>query len=68
MIFTRFFSPDIYGQYTIVMNTAIIVSALLTQWITLSIQRFKPIYKKEGKVAEFNEHLLSLMFYITLGF
>ena len=41
MIFTRVFSPDIYGQYTIVMNTAIIVSALLTQWITLSIQRFK---------------------------
>ncbi len=68
MIFTRFFSPDIYGQYTIVMNTAIIVSALLTQWITLSIQRFRPIYKKEGKVAEFNEHLLSLMFYITMGF
>ena len=68
MIFTRVFSPDIYGQYTIVMNTAIIVSALLTQWIILSIQRFKPIYKKEGKVAEFNEHLLSLMFYITVGF
>ena len=58
MIFTRFFSPDIYGQYTIVINTSIIVSALLSQWITLSIQRFRPIYKKEGKVAEFNEHLL----------
>ena len=51
MIFTRSFSPR-YGQYTIVMDTAIIVSALLTQWITLSIQRFKPIYKKEGKVAK----------------
>ena len=59
IIFTRFFPPDIYGQYTIVMNTAIIVSALLTQWITLSIQRFRPIYKKEGKV----ESLMKICFH-----
>ena len=68
MLFTRFFPPDIYGEYTIVMSTAIVISALLSQWITLSIQRFRPIYKKEGKILEFNEHLLSLMFYITIGF
>lgn len=68
MIFTRFFSPEIYGQYTIVMSTAIIMSALLSQWITLSIQRFRPIYIKDGKAAEFNEHLLALMMYITIGF
>ncbi|WP_307284787.1 polysaccharide biosynthesis C-terminal domain-containing protein [Bacillus sp. SORGH_AS_0510] len=68
MVFTRYFSPKEYGTYTIVVNTTIILSSLLTQWIILSIQRFRPEYSHKGTINEFNRHLNHLLLYLSLGF
>jgi O-antigen/teichoic acid export membrane protein len=68
MVFTRFFSPKEYGDYTIVVNTTIILSSFLAQWILLSVQRFRPEYKKNGTLTEFNRHLNHLLLYISGGF
>jgi O-antigen/teichoic acid export membrane protein len=68
MVFTRFFPPKEYGDYTIVVNTTIILSSLLAQWILLSVQRFRPEYRKNGTLTEFNRHLNHLLLYISIGF
>ncbi|WP_144550523.1 lipopolysaccharide biosynthesis protein [Bacillus sp. X1(2014)] len=68
MVFTRFFSPKEYGDYTIVVNTTIILSSFLAQWILLSVQRFRPEYSKNKTITEFNHHLNHLLLYISLGF
>ncbi|MEH7076641.1 lipopolysaccharide biosynthesis protein [Neobacillus drentensis] len=68
MAFTRLFSPKEYGDYTIVVNTTIILSSLLGQWILLSVQRYRPEYSKNRTIPEFNRHLNHLLFYISMGF
>ncbi len=68
MFFTRYFSPQAYGTYTIVVNTTIILSSLLAQWIVLSVQRFRPEYTKRGAITEFNHHLNHLILIISIGF
>ncbi|MBV7504121.1 polysaccharide biosynthesis C-terminal domain-containing protein [Bacillus sp. sid0103] len=68
MVFTRFFSPKDYGAYTIVVNTSIILSSLLGQWILLSVQRFRPEYSKNSTIPEFNRNINHLLLYISLGF
>jgi O-antigen/teichoic acid export membrane protein len=68
MVFTRFFPPKEYGDYTIVVNTTIILSSFLAQWILLSVQRFRPEYRKNGTLTEFNRHLNHLLLYISIGF
>lgn len=68
MAFTRFFSPKEYGDYTIVVNTTIIISSLLAQWIVLSVQRFRPEYLIKGMTKDFNDNLNKLLLYISIGF
>ncbi|WML58587.1 oligosaccharide flippase family protein [Neobacillus sp. PS2-9] len=68
MFFTRVFSPQDYGTYTIVVNATIILSSLLAQWIVLSIQRFRPEYMKHGTIPEFNRHLNQLLLVISIAF
>ncbi|RHW42765.1 polysaccharide biosynthesis protein [Neobacillus notoginsengisoli] len=68
MIFTRFFSPKEYGTYTIVVNTTIILSSVLAQWIVLSVQRFRPEYSHNGTIREFNRNLNRLLLFISMGF
>ncbi len=68
MTFTRFFTPMQYGTYTIVVNTTIIISSLLAQWIVLSVQRYRPEYSRAGNIGEFNRNLNYLLLVITLVF
>ncbi|MFZ7942056.1 lipopolysaccharide biosynthesis protein [Neobacillus sp. 19] len=68
MVFTRLFSPKEYGTYTIVVNTTIILSSVLAQWILLSVQRFRPEYSNNGAILEFNRNLNRLLFFISLSF
>jgi O-antigen/teichoic acid export membrane protein len=68
MVFTRFFPPQEYGTYTIVVNTTIILSSFLAQWIVLSVQRFRPEYNNNGSIKEFNRNLNYLLLSISIGF
>lgn len=68
MTFTRFFSPKEYGDYTIVVNTTIIISSLLAQWIVLAVQRFRAEYLNQGKSIDFNRNINKLLLYISIGF
>jgi len=43
-IFTRFFSPDEYGEYALVMAVTGIMITVLSGWISQSILRFFPEY------------------------
>jgi O-antigen/teichoic acid export membrane protein len=67
-LFTRLFSPELYGEYSLVINTTIIVSSLMGQWIVLSIQRFRPEYRKSEKLSEFNFYLNKLLFQMNIVF
>jgi O-antigen/teichoic acid export membrane protein len=67
-LFTRIFSPELYGEYSLVINTTIIVSSLMGQWIVLSIQRFRPEYRKKEKISEFNHYLNRLLFQMNSVF
>mgnify|MGYP006292592121 CR=1 FL=1 len=42
MIFTRFFSPDAFGRYSIAMAAASVGSTFLFGWLDRSILRFGP--------------------------
>jgi len=52
-MYTRFFSPSVYGTYSLVISTTSILVSVCTQWIQQSVQRFRPGYT-EGDMAEFN--------------
>jgi O-antigen/teichoic acid export membrane protein len=67
-LFTRIFSPELYGEYSLVVNTTIIISSLMGQWIVLSIQRFRPDYRKNAKLGEFNLYLNRLLSQISIAF
>jgi O-antigen/teichoic acid export membrane protein len=67
-LFTKIFPPNQYGEYSLVVNTTIIISSLMGQWIVLSIQRFRPEYRNAGKLSEFNLYLNRLLFQMSLIF
>lgn len=43
--YTRLLSPEVYGQYAIVVTGAIVVNAVLYRWISASLLRFLPQYR-----------------------
>ncbi|MBB6176077.1 O-antigen/teichoic acid export membrane protein [Anoxybacillus tengchongensis] len=67
MWFTRLFAPHIYGNYTLVVNTTIIISSLLSQWISLSVHRFRPEYKRDGLIWRLDSHLSRLLWLMIVG-
>jgi O-antigen/teichoic acid export membrane protein len=67
-LFTRIFSPRLYGEYSLVVNTTIIVSSLMGQWIVLSIQRFRPESRKSESLSEFNLYLNRLLLQMSILF
>jgi O-antigen/teichoic acid export membrane protein len=51
-IFTRLFSPQAYGNYSIVMATVMVMSTILG-WLPMGVIRFYPAYKKEKRLHSF---------------
>lgn len=51
-IFTRIFSSDVYGQYTLVLNLVNIFTLILG-WMSMSIIRFYPEYERRNKLGYF---------------
>ncbi|RBW68887.1 lipopolysaccharide biosynthesis protein [Bacillus taeanensis] len=66
-IVTRLFSAESFGQYSIVIASTGIFVALISQWINQSIQRYRPIYKKNNKQTEFNLHINYMIFGLIIG-
>jgi len=45
--FTRLLKPAEYGKYALVIATVSLVNALLFQWLSLSLVRYRPAYKDD---------------------
>lgn len=65
-IYTRLFSAEEYGEYNQVFNTAVVITTLFSQWIQQSIQRYRPLYRSDNKLGEFNKNLTNLLFMMFL--
>lgn len=65
MIFTRVFSAEEFGVYTIIASTLTLIATLISQWIMQSIQKYRPLYQAEKKLEFFNKYLL-ITIHITL--
>lgn len=62
MFYTRLFTPNEYGQYSLVLTTTIFVATFMTQWIQQSVQKYRPHYLSENSIAEFNVNLKYLFY------
>lgn len=51
-IFTRLFSPQEYGNYSIAMATVMVMTVILG-WLPMGIVRFYPVYEKKGNLHRF---------------
>ena len=60
-IVTRLFSPGDYGSYSLVLATVAILSTLVG-WLSMSIIRFYPVFKREGKLDYFYGNVIKLFF------
>ncbi|WP_160397915.1 lipopolysaccharide biosynthesis protein [Paenibacillus sp. MMS18-CY102] len=67
IVFTRIFDPSDYGQYAVILSTILFVSTLITQWIQQSIQRYRPVYKENNGLLEFDSNLQSLLAMMAYG-
>ena len=45
IIYTRLLSPEVYGQYALVVTGAVLCNAILYQWLSASLLRFLPQYR-----------------------
>ncbi len=64
-IITRLFSPGDYGNYVLIMATIGVFSTLVG-WLPMSIIRFYPIYKRDGKLEQFYANIIKLSI-ISIG-
>jgi len=60
-IVTRLFTPEIYGNYVLVVSTVSILSIIIG-WISISIIRFYPTYERDLKLNEFYTTIIKLSF------
>lgn len=51
-IFTRLFSPQAYGNYSIAMATVMVMATILG-WLPMGVIRFYPAYEKEKRLDSF---------------
>jgi O-antigen/teichoic acid export membrane protein len=67
-IFTRIFTPNIYGQYILVITTTNIITAILSQWTQQSIFRFLPEFRINNRLKEFKKNLSSIVSLVVIIF
>jgi O-antigen/teichoic acid export membrane protein len=63
-IFSRLLTPDQYGSYGLVIVTVNLLSALLFQWVRLSLVRYLPVYRDD--TARFKSTLLTTSFLMVI--
>ncbi len=52
-IFTRIFSADAYGEYSLVFIIVSVATSVLSVWLQQSVLRYLPRYRTEGRIDEF---------------
>ncbi|MFW6224134.1 MAG: lipopolysaccharide biosynthesis protein [Bacteroidota bacterium] len=63
-VFTRVFSPEEYGQYTLINLIFLYLSTLKLEWIRTSIWRYYIKYKKRGLQQRFH-HAVSAFYILS---
>jgi O-antigen/teichoic acid export membrane protein len=64
-IFTRIFSPEEYGIYSVVISTLGILNLFLSCWIQQATLRYRAQYIGEGKLWFFNKNFLILLVLVS---
>lgn len=67
-IFTRYFTPEEYGFYSIVFVSYSIVSVFLFSWLSSGIWRFYNKYKNKGELNRFFSNLFFLYLLFSIVF
>lgn len=67
-IYTVIFNPNEYGTYSIILNTSLLFTTVLSQWVQQSIQKFRPIFRVNDNVLAFNHNLKYLILFIQIIF
>jgi O-antigen/teichoic acid export membrane protein len=67
-IFTRYFTPEEYGLYSIVFVSYSIVSVFLFSWLSSGIWRFYNKYKNKGELNIFFSNLFFLYLLFSIVF
>ncbi|MFB9330967.1 lipopolysaccharide biosynthesis protein [Paenibacillus aurantiacus] len=65
-VYTRIFSPDSYGDYALLLSTALLMTTLVSQWMQQSVQRYRPLYKSRDELGDFNAKLRNVLVGIML--
>jgi O-antigen/teichoic acid export membrane protein len=60
-IITRIFSPEIYGNYSLVIPIIGILTTLF-DWLPMSINRYHAIYDRDGEIEFFYSNAIKLSF------
>lgn len=67
MIFTRLFDPNEYGIYNLIISSTTVISAIFSQWVMQSTQKFRPEYVRENKMEEFNRSIIFLIYIVVIN-
>ncbi|EPD52346.1 hypothetical protein HMPREF1210_01699 [Paenisporosarcina sp. HGH0030] len=65
LILTRYMSVENYGYYSLLITTANIIVTIVTQWIMQSILFFRPKYKTNYRIEEFDGLILRIYALLT---
>lgn len=68
LLYSKMFSPEEYGVYSLAYNTYVLISQLLGGWISLSILRNAKVYKENSKYDSFFGTFLILNLFLSIIF
>jgi O-antigen/teichoic acid export membrane protein len=64
-VFTRIFTSEEYGWYTLVAASAVISTTLASGWIQQSVLRYLPRFKAEGNLDDFMSKFMGLILVVS---
>jgi len=68
-IFTRLFSTEEYGMYSLILAIVVIITALISQWLQQSISRYLPeVTSNDEKMLIFNSIGYGIILVVVLCF
>lgn len=65
-IYSRLFNPQEYGNYILILNAAIILSSVITGWISTSTVRFYEKYRLKSRLEEFENGIIKITLLIII--
>lgn len=66
LILTRYLSIEGYGFYSLLMTTVGLAVSIFTQWMMQSILFFRPKYKVENRLHEFNYYISKIYLLLSV--